>query len=225
MPVPADAKKKQIMHAVEKLLATKRLHEITTDDVAEAAHVGKGTIYRHFQDKDDLFFETAAQGITDLCRLLDQKTDCPGDFRAHLTDICSAVQGFLDRRRQLFRALHSEEARAYWRRGNYRQRWGEHRQRLLASLERILQAGVQRGAVRSDLPIAALASVLMGLLRMGSRELKDVAAPAGPEWLADLFLRGAGMDGRGALTAPPLQAGPSTGAGAVAREGSGEFQG
>ncbi|NJL30924.1 MAG: TetR/AcrR family transcriptional regulator, partial [Phycisphaerales bacterium] len=32
----------------------------------QAAGVGKGTIYRYFKDKDDLFFSTAAQGFEDL---------------------------------------------------------------------------------------------------------------------------------------------------------------
>lgn len=200
----SDARKKQIMQSVEKLLATKQLHEITTDDVAQCAHVGKGTLYRYFRDKDDLFFETAAHGFSELCDLLDRNVDIRGDFQAHLAATCAQITHFLGRRRQLFRTLHSEEPRTYWHRGGYRQRWMEHRQRLLASVERILARGVERGAVRRDIPVGTLAMVLLGLVRMSVRELRDCTPPLeGPDWLVDLFLRGAGGNFAGIVPGEP----------------------
>ena len=187
-----DDKKNQIMQAVEKLLVSKRLHEITTDDVAQCAHVGKGTLYRYFNDKDDLLFETAVHGFSELCEILDQHADLSGDFHAQLSSVCDQILHFMGRRRQLFRALHSEEARAYWQRAEYRERWLASRQRLLSSLERILDAGVARGAIRRDIPAGALAAVLLGLVRMGARELRDgLPGMSGLGWLVDLFLHGA----------------------------------
>ena len=66
-------KRLAIMQAAESLFTSRRLHEITLDDVAREAQVGKGTIYRYFQDKDDLFFQTATQGFDELCDLLQQR--------------------------------------------------------------------------------------------------------------------------------------------------------
>ena len=57
-------KRQQIMQAAERLFLGKRFHEVTTDEVAREAHVGKGTIYRHFKTKDELFFETATTDST-----------------------------------------------------------------------------------------------------------------------------------------------------------------
>ena len=48
-----------IMRAAERLFHNRRFHEVTLEEVAEAAQVGKGTIYRYFADKDDLFFQVA----------------------------------------------------------------------------------------------------------------------------------------------------------------------
>ena len=46
-----------ILNALEGLLPGRRFHEITLDEVAKAAQVGKGTIYLYFKDKDALFAE------------------------------------------------------------------------------------------------------------------------------------------------------------------------
>ncbi len=63
-------KRQQIMLAAERLFLGRPFHEVTTDQVAHEAHVGKGTIYRYFKSKDDLFFETAHRGFDELCELL-----------------------------------------------------------------------------------------------------------------------------------------------------------
>ncbi|MCD6496685.1 MAG: TetR/AcrR family transcriptional regulator [Deltaproteobacteria bacterium] len=45
-------KKQEIMNAVEHLFRNRRFHEVTLDEVAKEAQVGKGTIYRFFSDND-----------------------------------------------------------------------------------------------------------------------------------------------------------------------------
>ena len=52
-----ENKRELILNALEELLPGRRFHEITLDEVAKAAQVGKGTIYLYFQDKDALFAE------------------------------------------------------------------------------------------------------------------------------------------------------------------------
>ncbi|RPI59812.1 MAG: TetR/AcrR family transcriptional regulator, partial [Planctomycetaceae bacterium] len=66
-------KRLQIMQAAEKLFTSRRFHEVTTDDIAKSAHVGKGTIYNYFKDKDDMFFQMATNGFDELCDLLQAK--------------------------------------------------------------------------------------------------------------------------------------------------------
>jgi AcrR family transcriptional regulator len=45
----------KIMAAAMGLFGTRQFHEVRMEDVAEEAGVGKGTLYRYFTDKDDLF--------------------------------------------------------------------------------------------------------------------------------------------------------------------------
>ena len=63
-------KRQSIMQTAERLFKSRRIHEITLDEVAQKAKVGKGTIYLHFQNKDDLFFQVATSGFDELCGLV-----------------------------------------------------------------------------------------------------------------------------------------------------------
>ena len=192
-------KRRRIMRAAEQLFTSRRYHEITTDDIAREAKVGKGTIYRIFQDKDDLFFQTAAMGFEELCRLLEPSRSSQGlDLRDELVQACQRIGEFYAHRRQLFRMMQSEEGRMPWCRGKLRQQWHERRRHLIETVAAILRRGADRGQLRRDVEATALASVLLALLRTRWRELVDEQGePAlSYEQLVDLFLHGAGAPAR-----------------------------
>ena len=181
------------MAAAETLFTARRYHEITTDDIAQAARVGKGTIYRYFRDKDDLFFQVAMSGFDELCELLQRRVPEAAPFEAQLLSACDAIRGFFDRRAQLFRMMQAEEGRMHWCRPQIRERWSACRRRLVAAVAAIIHKGVDEGPIRSDIPCEVLASFLLGMLRTRGRDLKDApAAMQSNELLVDLFCRGAG---------------------------------
>ncbi|MBE6380354.1 MAG: TetR/AcrR family transcriptional regulator [Lentisphaerae bacterium] len=69
-------KYEQILDALERLLPGKRFHEITLDEVAREARVGKGTIYLYFKDKDALFAEMVCYRMERLKQQLAQLENC-----------------------------------------------------------------------------------------------------------------------------------------------------
>ena len=188
---------------------------ITMDDVAAAAGVAKGTLYNHFPDKDELFFQTCIAGFDDLCELLEAAASdaCPEGsrgavpFERQLLDACRQISRFFDRRHQLLRMTQAEEARMPYCHGPQRSRWMAKRQRLVAAIARILAQGAAAGQVRRDLRPEVLANVLMGLLRTRSHGLADAPDHVrSPEVIADLFCHGAGYG-------PRLNGTPSAGSG------------
>ncbi|WP_433262443.1 TetR/AcrR family transcriptional regulator [Actinosynnema sp. CS-041913] len=56
LPVRADAvrNRAKVLEAAARLFAERGVEHVTMDDVAAAAGVGKGTLYRHFGDKSGL---------------------------------------------------------------------------------------------------------------------------------------------------------------------------
>jgi len=199
--MPKQDKQRQIMQAAERLFTTRRFHEITTDDIARAAAVGKGTIYRYFHDKEDLFFQTATSGFEELCDLVRRHVTGTDAFDAQLLGVCEQITGFFDRRRQLFRMMQTEDGRILLAKGAIHDRWMAHRKKLLAAVADIIRTGVEEGAIRTDVSPEVLATFLLGMLRTRARELEGAPASARRlETVVDLFCRGAGRSGRAAVS-------------------------
>jgi len=184
-------KQKQIMRVVEKLATNRRFHEITLDEVAEAAGVGKGTIYRYFADKDELFFQVATSGFEELCELLKRKVPNNTSFSEKLLNACKQITKFFAARRQLLQMMQNEANLAYWRKGKMRQRWLDKRKMLVDVLADIFCEGVEDGVVRSDISAEVMATFLLGLLRTRARDLQDVPENMkNCKLLVNMFLNG-----------------------------------
>jgi AcrR family transcriptional regulator len=188
----ATDKKQRIMQAAEALFRTRQFHEIPLDEIAKQADVGKGTIYLHFTDKDDLFFQTAVAGFDELCELVAKSPFDGASFPPGLLQTCERISGFFRQRRPLFRIIQSEGDRALGRGGSLRQRWLKRRKQLTAAIAVIITRGVASGHLRKDIPAPVLAEYLLGMLRTRSLDMDDT--PESQRTLAalsDLFLQGA----------------------------------
>lgn len=58
------------MATAAELFARRPFHEVRLDDVAEAARVGKGTLYIYFKSKEDLYNSLVLEGLTSLVERL-----------------------------------------------------------------------------------------------------------------------------------------------------------
>ena len=194
--MPGRDKRQQIMKAAERLFTGRRLHEITLDDVVKEAKVGKGTVYRHFENKDDLFFQVATSGFDELCELLSRETPGKESFQDQLLNVCGQIADFFSRRRQLFRMMQSEDARLLFCKGSMRDRWQEQRNKLVLAVATILERGAKEGKIRNDISAEVMATLLLGMLRTRSHALSGVPEPAKSlDIVVDLFCRGAGPGG------------------------------
>jgi AcrR family transcriptional regulator len=84
-------KRERILEAAEKLFKHRRFHEITLQEIAQAAKVGKGTIYLYFEDKDDLFFQVATSGFDELCEVVERRGAPDAPFMERLLAMCEEV--------------------------------------------------------------------------------------------------------------------------------------
>ncbi|MBN1866776.1 TetR/AcrR family transcriptional regulator [Candidatus Sumerlaeota bacterium] len=164
-------KRDQIMQAAETLFTSRRFHEITLDEVAQAAHVGKGTIYRYFKDKDDLFFQTATKGSDDLYAVIRASVPEGVSFEDKLLAVCEQVSAFYRKRREILRMIQDQEGRMPRCGGEMRRRWSERRENVLSAVASVFRDGVEAGQVRSDIAPEVLAGFLLGALRARVREL------------------------------------------------------
>ncbi|WP_372497059.1 TetR/AcrR family transcriptional regulator [Pseudonocardia humida] len=67
----AERNRRRILDAARALVAERGL-DVSHDDVARAADVGVGTVYRRFPDKQDLFDELLAERVDDLVAMAER---------------------------------------------------------------------------------------------------------------------------------------------------------
>ena len=191
-------KKQRIMQAAEQLFRTRRVNEITLDEIARQADVGKGTIYLYFSDKEDLIFQAAVAGFDEMCLLLRQNAAEGVAFREALLRTCEGISAFFQARRPLFRIILSEGERAMEGVGaGLRQRWRERRKPMAEAVAAIVGQGMTAGEIRADVPAEILAEYLLGMLRTRSWELEGWPdAQRSLAAVVDFFINGAGLPAR-----------------------------
>jgi AcrR family transcriptional regulator len=186
-------KRSEIMRAAEGLFRNRRFHEVTLDRVAEVAKVGKGTIYRFFQDKDDLFFQTATSGFDELCARLEEQVREGARFEERLLTACARISSFFEERRPLFYIMQSEEIHAASGKRSLQKRWQKARRKLIGALAAIIKQGVKGSQIRAEVPAEVLAAYLFGMLRTRARELADAPGRIQRlELMLEIFCKGAG---------------------------------
>jgi len=97
-PERADAARNRarILSAARKLLGRRPIHEICMDELAKAAGVGKGTLYRRFADRSSLCLALLDDGERDLQERVLARFGLPSDAPAieHLFVLLEALVAF-----------------------------------------------------------------------------------------------------------------------------------
>jgi AcrR family transcriptional regulator len=152
----ADAarNRQRVLAAAERLFAERGVAGVTMDDVAAAAGVGKGTLYRRFVDKGGLAVALLDEREREFQQLILAGEPPLGPGAEPADRLSAFVVGYLDfLSRQLDLVLMSETSNpgARLRTGAYGF-WRQHCRYLLG------QAGAPQPGVRADVLLAALAA-------------------------------------------------------------------
>ena len=99
----------KMLDAAGRLFGTQRFHEVRMEDIAAEAAVGKGTLYRYFNDKAELYLallERASQQV--LERIQAELTDADGP-REKLIAMAAALIAFFDEQPHVFDLIQRAE--------------------------------------------------------------------------------------------------------------------
>jgi AcrR family transcriptional regulator len=86
----------QILDAAAQLFAKHRYHEVRMDDIAAHAGVAKGTLYRYYRDKEDLYLALTIHGIHRLYEESHGQIVNPGDPDRKLRDFITRIVRFYE---------------------------------------------------------------------------------------------------------------------------------
>lgn len=56
-----ELRKKQILECAKKIFSEKGFYDTQVDDIVKTVHIGKGTIYQYFRNKEDIFLTLLEQ--------------------------------------------------------------------------------------------------------------------------------------------------------------------
>jgi AcrR family transcriptional regulator len=75
-------KREAILAAARQVFSTNGVVDVTMEDIAKAAGVGKGSLYLHFASKDELYLHLSAQGGKLLLECIQRAVQQPTGFLA-----------------------------------------------------------------------------------------------------------------------------------------------
>jgi AcrR family transcriptional regulator len=158
MQKPNPQKRRRILDAAARLFAGQRYHDVRLEDVAQAAQVGKGTIYIYFESKDELYLALVDEGFRRLVAELRESGHERGrSALVELRGILQALVRFAIEHPNLVELMRSSA-------GGAGTRWSKARGDLTDLLEETLRRGVRRKEIRDPDP-ALTALCIPGLVR------------------------------------------------------------
>ncbi len=177
-----------IRRRAEEIFARRDYHEVQMDDVAAACGVGKGTLYRHFRSKRELYLAITFEGVTRLRAELEATLEIPDLPARQLERIVRGTLAFFWDRRFFFALIHRHEHRS----DADAREWMRQRAQLSSLIAATLARAMTAGHVRTiDCRIGA--EILLGMMRGVNRyRARDDGLERLVVTVVDVFMRGVG---------------------------------
>ncbi|MFD4636163.1 TetR/AcrR family transcriptional regulator [Lentzea sp. NPDC058436] len=186
----AEDRRAMIVHAVLPLLIEHGA-TVTSSQIARAAGIGEGTVFRAFKDKDELFDACTAEALKPD-HVLDAIAEIPLDqpLEDRLVEAAEALGAHLERMGALMSALHASGRNRHREPGQRgKGPWKGGRRESMAAIR---EAMVELFTPEQDqlrLPAEQLATLFLTLL-FGGRRMPSDDAPTTRQ-VVDFFLHGA----------------------------------
>jgi AcrR family transcriptional regulator len=157
---PRPGLRDRILTAAETIFTERDYHEVQMDDVARASDVGKGTLYRYFKSKRELYLAVMFEGIGRLHGELDAVARASDPPAQKLERIVRCTLGHFWDRSRFFALIHQNEHKP----DRDVREWFRQRRRLVRLVQRAFDDAIAAGQVRAvDTRIAT--EMLFGMMR------------------------------------------------------------
>lgn len=157
----AELRKKQILDVSTRMFSENGYHETHVEMIIKAAKVGKGTFYRYFKNKEDLFVSVLQQFLNKWEKdvFIDPSTFTPETIFDHFRSL--TVRSFL------FFKQHDDLCNIYLRispgLSNVFQPFMEQfENQMIDYVIRYLEIGISLGYVKPDLNLEMASSIIVG---------------------------------------------------------------
>jgi AcrR family transcriptional regulator len=93
-----EERDRRIREAARTLLLERGLHGFSMEDIAEAIDYSKGTVYQHYECKEDALVACCAESGAELATLFERAAALPGSTRDRMSALVEAYTQFVERK-------------------------------------------------------------------------------------------------------------------------------
>ena len=182
---PLQAEK--ILEAATRLFGAQPFHEVRMEDVAAEAQVGKGTLYRYFNDKEELYLALLVRASELFIQRIEEMTHSDNPPRARLEKTVAAIIDEFDNQPHLLDLIQRAEV---LHEAGVEFPWQKTRERLPKLIKELLAEGEKHGAFAArdqDLSVLLLLGGVRSVIRFGEKPRPPNLAKR----IVDIFLHGA----------------------------------
>ena len=191
-------KRQQILEAAYTIFSRKGYHRATVDEIIALADTGKGTVYKYFANKEQLFYTLIKERSANFEAELKETAVLT---EPALNKVKKAIKIFLEfyvANADLWRVLmHEMRGLGHEEPSNFteaqREKYRERFVHTIGILQVILQEGMEQGTIRNcDIHKAAhgLFSVIVMMVFQGFVDDSSESIDAAANGIADIFLYG-----------------------------------
>jgi AcrR family transcriptional regulator len=181
--------RERILQSAAELFADREFDLVLIDEVAAHAGVGKGSVYRQFKSKEELYAAAVIDGFAELQREIRAALAGCTSMREQIVTIVRHTVRFFWTRRQFFALLRDPKALPPSQERQYRAQRNE----LSRLISGVLDEAVRRGAMRPGFDTRIAAEALLGMVRGINRYGREYTTPDhAADIVTSIFLDGCG---------------------------------
>jgi TetR/AcrR family fatty acid metabolism transcriptional regulator len=162
----------RMLDAAGRLFGARRFHEVRMQDIAAEADVSKGTLYRYFEDKEELYLALLQRATDQLVELLEDRLERIQDPRVRLVELVATNLEYFDTHPHLLDLIQRAEV---LRDRNNQFPWQKARDANFRLVGEIFRSG-HIPVADSDTATMMLLGGLRAVIRFGERPRPDDVA-------------------------------------------------
>ena len=179
-------REEQILAAAKHIFARNGFRRTKIDQIAESLNIGKGTIYRYFEDKKSLFLAVFEQGMAGLRQAIRAKVEPITDPQAKIATAVRTYFEFFDNDTELIEIL--MQVRSEFK-DDYRRAFLAMYRDYIVKIQENLRNGIKTGIFRNvdiEKTSEAMSATLQGVLQgFYVRQFGPEIATSNPEKLTN----------------------------------------
>jgi len=157
----SDRTRAAILRCASEVFSERSFHEVLIEDISHRLGVGKGTLYRYFRSKEELYFATIVDGMSGMGQGIEEVLRKNEPLENTIEGLANTVIGYFWERRDFFVLFHRHESKLD---PKERKEWQERREEVVLMVAARLSAEMRRRGVRGVDPRLAV-EMLFGMIR------------------------------------------------------------